>query len=242
MSGDPSFHASWPDPAQQLLRRAIDRHGGWALWIRLQAITVHLVSLSGLLPSVKGYGRTFQLPRYATSYPKQGRTVWSEQPGGPAVAVFDPAAGHRQSFRGLRKLRRWNTTDACYFFGYALASYAAAPFLLPQLRYLRPVRGRWRGEPLQGVRVEYPTGTDVHSRRQNYLFDRDGLLRRNDYVADVVGPFARGAHGWDDFVTMEGLPVPTRRTVVPRLGTLALASPIVLSATFDRVGVLHAVV
>ena len=222
VSSAPDFDLSWPEPARDLLRRAIDRHGGWSRWTRLQAIGVGLVSLRGLLPRVKGYGRTFQLPRYAMAYPKQGRTVWSEQPDGDPVAVFDRAAGHRHSFRGLRKLRRWNTTDACFFFGYALASYAAVPFALPQLRYLRAVRGRWRGEALEGVRVEYPAGAEVHSRRQNYLFDRDGLLRRNDYVADVVGAFARGAHGWDDFVTVEGIPVPTRRTVVPRVGTWAL--------------------
>ena len=46
--------------------------------------------------------------------------------------------------------------DACYFFGYAFASYAAVPFVLPGLRFLRPVSGRWRGESLTGVRVEYP--------------------------------------------------------------------------------------
>jgi hypothetical protein len=220
------------------VRRAIDRHGGWSRWNRLQAIGLGLMSLRGLLPRVKGYGRTFQLPRYATAYPKQGRTVWSEQPDGDPVAVFDPAAGHRQSFHGLSKLRRWNRTDACFFFGYALASYAAVPFILPQSRYLRAVRGGWRGEALEGVRVEHPAGAEVHSRRQNYLFDRDGLLRRNDYVADVVGAFARGAHGWDDFVTVEGIPVPTRRTVVPRVGTWALNGPIVLEATFEGVQVL----
>jgi hypothetical protein len=220
-----------------MLLRAIERHGGWSLWLRLQSIGVGLVSLRGLLPRVKGYGRTFQLPGYATAFPRQGRTTWSDRPDGDLVTVFQAGAGHRHSFRGLRKLRRWNATDACFFFGYALASYAAMPFVLPQLRYLGSVRGRWRGERLEGVRVEFPAGAEVHSRRQSYLFAPDGLLRRNDYVADVVGPFARGSHGWDDFVTLDGIPGPTRRTVVPRLGSWALGGPIVLEATFDRVRV-----
>jgi hypothetical protein len=224
-------------PARALLERAIDRHGGWSLWLRLQSIGVGLVSLRGLLPWAKGQGRTFHLPGYATAFPKQGRTVWGDGPGGAVITVFEAGAGHRRSFRGLRKLRRWNAADACFFFGYALASYAAVPFVLPELRYLGSVRGRWRGERLEGVRVEFPAGAEVHSRRQNYLFAPDGLLRRNDYVADVVGAFARGAHGWDDFVTADGIPVPTRRTVVPRLGTWALGGPIALEATFDRVRV-----
>ena len=73
----------------------------------------------------------------------------------------------------------------------------------------------------------------MHSRKQNYLFDGDGLLRRNDYTADVVGAWARGAHGWDDYVTTSGLPIPGRRTVLPRAGTAVLPFPTVLSATFE---------
>lgn len=236
----PTFHESWPDRARDLLLTAIERHGGWSHWLRLQGIGVGLVSLHGLLPRMKGYGRTFQLPAYATAYPRQGRTVWSDGPDGAPVAEFQAGAGHRASFRGLHKLRRWDMTDACFFFGYALASYAAVPFILPQLRFVAAVRGRWRGERLEGVRVEFPAGAEVHSRRQSYLFAPDGLLRRNDYVAEIVGAFARGAHGWDDFVTVDGLPVPSRRTVVPRLGSWALGGPTVLQATFDRVRVLLA--
>lgn len=199
---------------------------------------VGALSLGGWLPRLKGQGRTFTLPPHVTAYPKQGRAEWRERAGGDVVQLFDARAGYRRTFRGLRKLRRWSQTDVCYFIGYALASYAAVPFVLPSLKYVKAVRGRWRGEPLVGVRVEYPAGAEVHSRRQNYLFDREGLLRRNDYVADVVGAIWRGAHGWDDFVTVEGLPVPTRRTVVPRLGTMALKRPVVLEAKIDQVGVL----
>lgn len=241
------FHPSWPEPARTLLRRAIDRHGGWSLWERLESVTVCLTSLAGLLPRVKGYGRTFRLPGVLTAFPKRVRSEWREEAGGRCVGVFDrgdvslvdPAAGavgaesreHRRTFRGLRKLRRWSRLDAFYFFGYAFASYTAVPFVLPGLPYLATVRGRWRGEPLEGVRVRWPADAQVHSRVQQYLFDSGGLLRRNDYVADVVGAFARGAHGWDDHVTVEGLPIPARRTVVPRLGSVAVPFPTVLLAT-----------
>jgi hypothetical protein len=111
-----------------MLLRAIERHGGWSLWLRLQSVGVGLVSLRGLLPRAKGYGRTFQLPGYATAFLKQGRTIWSDRPDGDPVTVFQADAGHRHSLR-----------------------------------------------------------------RQSCLFAPDGLLRRNDYVADVLGPFARSA-------------------------------------------------
>jgi hypothetical protein len=249
----PTFDPSWPAEARRLVLQAIDRHGGWSLWERLQSVTVCLVSLEGLLLRWKGYGRSFELPRAVTAFPKLVRSEWSDAPGGPCVAVFeggtvrllDPASGrvrresvdHRRTFRGLRKLRRWDLVDAIYFFGYAWASYTAVPFLLPSLRFCGPVAGRWRGERLAGVAVEFPAGAEVHSRVQRYLFDGSGLLRRNDYVADVVGAFARGAHGWDDFQTVERLPIPTRRTVLARLGSYPLPHPVVLSATLTGLAV-----
>jgi hypothetical protein len=140
---------------------------------------------------------------------------------------------HRRTFRGLRKWRRWTPLDCFYFFGYAVATYTAVPFILPGLRFVRSVSGSWRGEALEGVRVQFPAGAHVHCRTQNFLFDAGGLLRRNDYVAEIAGAFMRGSHGWDDFVGCGGLRFPARRTVVPRLGRLLLPFPTVLSATFE---------
>jgi hypothetical protein len=249
-----AFHPSWPASAQSLVRRAIDRHGGWSLWSRLHGITIDLVSLRGFLPWLKGYHRTFQLAPSLTTFPKEGRTEWrGRAPGVACAAVYDRgdmrlldrvtgAVGseslqHRRTFRGLGKLRRWTTLDAHYFFGYAFASYAAVPFILPTLTYGGPAVGVWRGERLEGVRVVYPAGAEVHSRTQRYMFDASGLIRRNDYVADVVGSWAVGAHLWDDYVTIEGLPIPARRTVLRRAGRWALPFPIVLEATFGGLAV-----
>jgi hypothetical protein len=243
-----AFHPSWPAPAQALVRRAIDRHGGWSLWQRLQAVTVGLISLSGFLPRLKGQGRTFQMARFLTTFPREVRTEWRAEAGGPCLAVFDrgdmrmldPATravrnesrDHRRTFRGWRKARRWSPLDAHYFFGYAFASYAAVPFILPGLRHAGATRATVRGVRLDGVRVEFPAGAQVHSRAQAYFFDPSGLLRRNDYVADVVGPMAVGAHLWDDFVTVDGLPLPARRTVLFRIGRAAVPFLVALRATF----------
>lgn len=247
------FHPTWPAEAQAVLRRAIDRHGGWSLWARLESVTIHLVSLRGLLPWVKGYGRTFQLGRSLTTFPKQIRTEFHEDTGRPLMATFDRgdmrlhqgAAGairaesrdHRRTFEGRRKNRRWDVLDAHYFFGYAFASYTAMPFILPGLRYLGRARARRRGDPLDGVQVEFAAGAHVHSRRQRYFFDRSGLLRRNDYVAEVVGAWAVGAHFWEDFTTIDGLPLPARRLVVRRIGNTPLPFATALLATFDGLAV-----
>jgi hypothetical protein len=49
-----------------------------------------------------------------------------------------------------------------------------------------------------------------------------------------VGRFAVGAHFWDDYVTIDGLPLPTRRTVLRRCGRWSIPFPVILGATFDR--------
>lgn len=254
VSSDIVFDPSWPVPAQTLVRRSIDRHGGWSRWSRLRGVTVNLVSLHGFLPWAKGSGRTFRIGHSLTTFPKEGRTEWRQREGAPPFAVFDrgdmrlldpdtsavrqESRHHRRTFRGLRKLRRWSTVDAHYFFGYAFASYTAVPFILPSLIYEGPAVGAWHGQRFQGVCVQYPAGAEVHCRRQRYLFDADGLIRRNDYVADIVGSFAVGAHYWRDYVTVDGLPLPTRRTVLRRCGQWSFPFPVVLDATFERLAVL----
>jgi hypothetical protein len=249
----PVFHPSWTAGARARVEMAIERHGGWGLWKRLDSVSLSLVNLAGVLPWLKGYHRTFELPHRLTSSPKRGLGEFRDRRAGNVVVafqrgdvrVYDPTSGqllrdlraHRRSFHGFRKLRRWSIADACYFFGYAFDTYTALPFVLPGLRFIDETRARWRGTDLFGVTIEFPAGADVHSRRQSFHFDAQGLLRRNDYVADVVGWWARAAHGWDDFVEVEGLPVPTRRSVVYRLRRAVLPRPLILTATFADVAV-----
>lgn len=66
------------------------------------------------------------------------------------------------------------------------------------------------------LRVRYPAGWPVHSREQVFHFDDAGLLRRNDYTAEVIGSWAHAAHLCEDHRTFDGLVVPTRRRVHPR--------------------------
>ena len=150
--------------------------------------------------------------------------------GGGAVLQSSP--DHRRSFRGLRKWRRWSPADALYFFGYALTHYHGLPFTLAEGRPLRLSRVHCDGRALTGVDVELPATLHTHCRRQAFYFDDEGLLRRHDYVADIAGWIARGAHLWRDFVTAQGIPTPRERHVVLRLGRRA-TSLVALHAELD---------
>jgi hypothetical protein len=143
------------------------------------------------------------------------------------VALGDAApAAHRQAFRGLRKWRRWSPLDALYFFGYALTHYHAVPFTLPtaELRAWDPRR--------RALTVAFPPDVHTHSAVQRFQFDETGLILRHDYVADVAGAWARGAHFWRDFVTVEGFPIATHRRVLARLGRLPVPGAVALDARF----------
>jgi hypothetical protein len=199
----------------------------------LQSVTLEMRALSGLVPALKGLRRTFPQPSRADVFPHEYRAVLHDYPtrghrgvfaagavqlldGGGAVVESSP--DHRRTFRGLRKWRRWSPADALYFFGYATTHYHGLPFTLAEARPLRICRVRCEGRALTGVDVELPATLHTHSRRQSFYFDDEGLLRRHDYVADIVGWMARGAHLWRDFVTASGVQIPRERHVVARLG------------------------
>ena len=63
----------WTGEARALLDRAIGRHGGWPAWEALDCLTVAPRQLSGMLPSLKGVGRTFPIPPRVDIFPHQYR-------------------------------------------------------------------------------------------------------------------------------------------------------------------------
>jgi hypothetical protein len=233
--GEEPFPAgtAWRGEAREVLERAIRRHGGWSRWKALAGLALFPSVLRGLVPATKGLGRTFPLPPRIDVWPREVVAVFRDFPAAGArgvfsggdVALFDASgvatavdAAHRRTFRGWRKYRRWSPLDALYFFGYALTHYLGLPFTLVDGEPLR-LRSAAGGRRLQGVEVRLPPGLHTHCRTQTFYFDDEGLLRRHDYVAEVLGRWARGAHLWERFVELDGLPVARRRHVVARLGT-----------------------
>jgi len=238
---------AWTGEAAALLERAVARHGGWTAWQALRCLSLAPRRLHGLVPSLKGLGRTFWLPPRADVFPHEQRAVFHDYPTpgrrgtftagavelvDESGAVVEAYADARVRFRGARKWRRWSPADALYFFGYAMSHYHSLPFSLADGRPLAIRRVRCDGRDLTGVDVELPAALHTHSRRQSFYFDADGLLRRHDYVADIVGWMARGAHLWRDFVTAHGIAIARERHVVARLGR-AMTPLLALHAELD---------
>lgn len=228
----PEVHPSWSGPAREVLERAIERHGGWSTWQRLRSVTLGPRVLRGMLPTVKGNGRTFPLPSRFVLRPHEVEAEFVDYPAAGSRGLFargyvrlmdshgamtEYAATHRDTFSGLDKYRRWSPLDALYFFGYALTHYHSLPFTLGEGQCLGHRRAHLGNEVLEGVAVRLPPSLHTHCDRQVFYFDSTGVLRRHDYVAEIVGAWARGAHFWEDYQEVEGLLVARRRHVVARL-------------------------
>lgn len=216
-----------------LLTEAIAAHGGEERWEQVEELTLHLRS-GGFAPASKGRRRDVAAvqARVSTRRPRTvfadyggsgrqgvftGERVWIEEDGEVVAERRDP----REAFPYGRRALWWDRLDLLYFAGYALWGYACTPFLLAhpgcEAREVEP----WEedGQTLRRLAVTFPEGLPVHSREQVFYFDRRGLLRRNDYTAEVFGGWARGAHHCEEHREFGGLVFPTRRRVYPRART-----------------------
>jgi hypothetical protein len=213
----------------------------------LHEVRLHLAQLSGLVPWMKGNGRTFTPARTAEIRPHQRWMRFLSYPDPEHVGIFDngkvrlervdgsaviaQAVDHRQSFRGWAMNRRWSPLDALYFFGYALTHYHSLPFSLSEARLVRLSEVGSGSDRLSVLDLELPADLHTHNRRQRFYFDRSGRLERHDYHAEIIGFFARGAHFWQRQTRFNGFPIALSRYVTLRLG--AQSCPLTaLHATF----------
>ena len=233
-------------PASDLLSLAISAAGGAERWeaAREAAFTMR----SG--------GRAFEMrlkPRAlrdvtGTVTIAEPRTVYRPYPMAGQRGVFEPDrvrietdAGEviaqreapREAFGGTSGLRRnlwWDHLDLLYFAGYALWNYASFPFMLtrPGFELSEGEPLEVRGQPWRRLDVTFPPGFPTHSPEQSFFLDGDGLLRRHDYTAEPFGGWAKAVHLCGEHRSFDGLVVPTRRRVHPRLPNGSPLRPLTL--------------
>jgi hypothetical protein len=216
-----------------LLDEVLQAHGGVERWRGARRIRAQVRS-GGLLVRTRMPGTRFAdyeltvevaEPRFtARPFPQSGQravfdrgVVRIETDGGETVANRPEPRPEFFGRSGLRRNLRWDALDSTYFAGYAMWNYLTTPFLLTGEDVDASEGEPWSqdGEKWRRLEVTFPPGLDTHSARQTFYFDERGLLRRHDYVAEVVGRLAHGAHYCADHVEAGGLTFPTRRWVRP---------------------------
>jgi hypothetical protein len=212
-----------------LLNEAIDAHGGLDRWRRFEGVASTIVTGGGLwdIKRVK----LLRTPRRVTSefcrqwtrespFGESGLTMtWTPQ----HVEIADSQGvileqrdngrdAFDRSFNG-----RWDQLNLAYFNGYAMWTYHALPWVLAgpgyEAREIAPIMHE--DETLRGLAVCFPEGVHSHTREQRFYFGEDGLLRRHDYEVDVWAD-TPAAHFMSDYVDVDGLKYPTRRSVFAR--------------------------
>jgi hypothetical protein len=227
-----------------LLDEVLEAHGGLERWRTARTVRAQVRSGGFLIRTrVPGnrfadFGLTVEVhhPRVMFDpFPKNGQRgifergrVRIETDAGDLVASRDDPRSAFFGRAGLRRNLRWDALDSTYFAGYAMWNYLTTPLLLTREGVEVSDADAWEeeGEKWRRLEVSFPESLDTHSRRQTFYFDAQGLLRRHDYVAEVVGRWARAAHYCADHARADGLLFPTRRWVRPiRPGNRSLPFP-----------------
>ena len=216
--------------ASELLDRAVEAHGGLARFEATEQVAAD-VRISGWALPMR-FKRGALADYTATAWTHEPRAVLDPYtaPGRRGVfdrddvrveaadgAVLEERRNARDYFRGRRAVW-WDDLDLLYFAGYAFWGYVVAPFIFTRPGYEIAEVEPWRenGEEWPGLRVRYPDDVPAHSREQHYYFGPDGLIRRNDYTAEVFGRWARATHYCWDYRDYGGFKIPTRRRAMVR--------------------------
>ena len=209
-----------------LLKFALEAHGGLNAWYRLQSLHAN-VSIEGSLWDLKQVPGLFKNTRvelklhdqYVVTHllDEDERIVFTpnqvsleSESGKTLDTCIDP----RPALAGQSADFKWNKLHAGYFSSYALWGYFTTPFLYTTPGFdAREIEPRHEnGERWRVLQVTFPDGYAAHTRTQYSYFGEDGLLRRHLYTVDVLGG-APGANYAFEYRDVNGLMLPTRRRV-----------------------------
>ena len=234
----------------ELLKLAIDAHGGMERWERVSQVEV-VLTISGGLWRMKGYPQG--LPNVTMTFdartPKariasylqpahvghfEADRVWIADADG---RVLQDRSKPRAALASNPREHPWDDLHQLYFAGAGFWNYFTTPFLLAradvETAEIEPHIEN--GETWRRLKVKFPPGFPTHSEEQTFYFNQKGLLQRLDYVT-VEGGTA--AHYCFDLKAFGGLVFPTLRRVVPRTPKGAMVSgPTVVLVTVAGVTV-----
>jgi hypothetical protein len=214
-----------------LVNVAVDAHGGLKRWSRVTTVTV-AASITGETWKVKGKPDYLKNVIFAVETKRERVTM--EFPGQDKRSVFEPNRVEMRrrdgtvvatrddpeaSFQGQDQFTPWDDLDVAYFSGEALYAYINTPFLYTYEGFsseeIAPIQVD--GETWRRLKVTFPDTVKSHTRTQISCFGPDGLLRRHDYIVDILGG-APGLNYASNYREIDGIIFPTTRRVYPYEG------------------------
>jgi len=210
----------------QLLKHAIEAHGGLSRWNRLRSLSGN-AKIGGALWDMKGSTGVLSDVHLAAALQFQAMTldlcpfrkriiftpgqVSTETEDGVLIDVRnDPRCAYSEH----TSESQWDDLHAGYFSAYALWGYLTTPFLYAYPGFEATEVEPWEeeGEVWRVLRVVFPESMATHTRVQHAYFGEDGLLRRHRYTVDILGG-TRGVNYASKYVRVDGIMIPTERRV-----------------------------
>ncbi len=227
----------------QLLKLAVEAHGGLERWNQVKAVKV-AAAITGRIWWVKGKGDFLKNVVLTAETREERLTV--DFPGQDKRAIFDPervvietVAGAlvqardnpEKSFEGQQRETPWDEIHVAYFVGEALWTYLNTPFLYTHDGFITEEIASIQvgGETWRRLQVTFPDSVKSHTRVQISCFGPDGLLRRHDYTVDILGG-ATGLNYASDYRDVDGIILPTKRRVYAYEGDYELVKEPLLVA------------
>jgi hypothetical protein len=209
-----------------LLKFALEAHGGLSAWDKLQSLHAK-VSIGGALWNLKQLPGVFKNTRVDLNLRYQH--VVTHLVDAEELIVFTPnevslesesgktldtRIDPRSAFARHSSDSKWDKLHAGYFSSYALWGYLTTPFLYTYPGFEAREIDPWyeNGERWRVLQVTFPDKYAAHTRTQYSYFGEDGLLRRHLYTVDVLGR-AQGANYASEYRVVDGVMLPTRRRV-----------------------------
>lgn len=240
--------------ADGLLQKVIAAHGGMDRWRRIKKLHVR-VACGGAALSARFQRSAYRryraevdtrMPRVRFS-PFKGHhgvftpeRVWIETDHGD---VLHERRNPRRFFPSWRRHVFWDRLDVLYFGGYAMWNYLCMPFvwLSDSIELAEGAPWQEGGETWRTLKASFPRGWPTHCPEQIFYINAQGLIRRHDYTARVIGLYARAAHYSERHREFDGLVFPTRRRVYPRRGNnRSLALPTLIWIDIEDVAAKNA--
>lgn len=212
------------------LRDLVLRAHGIERWQKVRAIDADM-SITGLLWVRKGWPDVLkrvhvtaevgsQRLSYAPFTDHGLRSIY--EPDRVIVETLDRKAvksrlNPRAAFDGHKVETGWDDLHLAYFGGYAMWNYLNTPFLFALPGFATEEIEPWNehGEARRRLKVTFPESVATHSAEQVFYVDREGLIARLDYSANVTGgiPTAHYVSGYRD---VDGIKLWTRRRAYRR--------------------------
>ena len=227
-----------------LLSKVLNAHGSLERWKSLERVQADIVT-AGDLWAMKGLAHdpapcraVVWLHEQRVSIGPSGASDLHSEYAPDRIAILngrgDVIAGRdnpRASFTGHVLQTRWDPLQLAYFDACSLWTYMNSPFLLSDADVEVTEIESWvhGGETMRVLRARFPTGIATHSAVQEFFFDQDFLLRRQDCQIEIAGG-VNAVCLMSNYVDVNGLRLATQCQAYVRGPARALApEPLMVS-------------